>query len=132
VAGLNGIPAAGVIGIGIDAVEVERMRATLHRTPSTRARLFTAGELADADRRPDPAERLAARFAAKEATMKALGVGLGAIDFHDVEVVRHESGRPELVVTGRAAELAAAQGVRRWLVSLTHTTTLAEAVVVAC
>jgi holo-[acyl-carrier protein] synthase len=64
--------------------------------------------------------------------MKALGVGIGAIDFHDVEVVRHESGQPELVVRGRAAELARAKGVDRWLVSLTHTAQIAEAVVVAC
>jgi holo-[acyl-carrier protein] synthase len=123
---------SGVVGIGIDAVDVARLREVLRRTPSARSRLFTAGELADADRRPDPAERLAARFAAKEAAMKALGVGIGAIDFHDVEVVRHESGQPELVVRGRAAELARAKGVDRWLVSLTHTAQIAEAVVVAC
>ena len=69
------------------------------------------------------------RFAAKEAVMKALGVGLGAVGWHDVEVVRAAGGAPSLVVTGRAAELAAAAGGTRWLVSLTHTATIAQAIV---
>ncbi|MCU1346952.1 MAG: acpS [Acidimicrobiia bacterium] len=101
-------------GIGVDAVEIDRFRATLARTPSMVERLFSDGERADAARRPDPTERLAVRFAAKEAVMKALGVGLGAIDFRDVEVSRADSGEPSLVITGRAAELAAAQGVVQW------------------
>ena len=74
---------------------------------------------------------LAARFAAKEAAMKALGVGLGAFRFHDVEVVRLDSGQPELRLSGAAETLAAERGVRGWRVSLTHTSSLAEAVVVA-
>src|SRR3954462_8370857 len=74
---------------------------------------------------------LAARFAAKEAVMKALGVGLGAFAFRDVEVVKQESGAPSLHVTGAAAELAEQRGVQSWKVSLTHTAALAEAVVVA-
>jgi holo-[acyl-carrier protein] synthase len=64
--------------------------------------------------------------------MKALGVGLGALDFRDVEVVRDDdSGAPSLRVSGRAAELAAERGVAGWRISLTHTALLAEAVVVA-
>lgn len=120
-----------MIGIGVDLVEVDRMRTILARTPAMEERLFTEGERSYARAAKDPAERFAVRFAAKEAAMKALGVGLGAIDWHDVEVVRGESGAPALVVTGRALELAADRGVSGWLVTLTHTATMAEAVVVA-
>jgi holo-[acyl-carrier protein] synthase len=120
-----------VIGVGVDLVEVDRMRTALARTPTLEARLFTEGERAYARAANDPSERFAARFAAKEAAMKALGVGLGAIDWHDVEVVRSESGAPVLVVSGRALELAADLGISTWRVSLTHTATMAEAVVIA-
>lgn len=120
-----------MIGIGVDLVEVDRMRTALARTPALEARLFTEGERAYARAARDPAERFAVRFAAKEAAMKALRVGLGAIDWHDVEVVRSASGAPDLVVSGRALELAADLGVSRWLVTLTHTEVSAEAVVVA-
>lgn len=126
---------AHVIGIGIDLVDVARFRATLARTPTMRERCFTTAELAYADRRPDPTEALAARFAAKEATMKALSVGLGAFGFHDVEVVvepgDNPSGPPQLRLTGAAAGVADALGVNRLLVSLTHTSTLAQAMVLA-
>jgi holo-[acyl-carrier protein] synthase len=114
-----------VIGIGIDAVDIRRMGDLLARRPALAERLFTEAE------RTVPLPSLAARFAAKEATMKALGVGLGAFGFHDVSVVREEGGAPRLVVIGAAAELAARMGVRTWKVSLTHTDAVAEAVVVA-
>jgi holo-[acyl-carrier protein] synthase len=120
-----------VIGIGIDAVDVDRFRTVLERRPGMAERLFTDGERAYCARLSDAAPSLAARFAAKEATMKALGVGLGAFRFTDVEVIRLASGRPTLSVRGAAAALAAEQGVARWLVSLTHTSSLAEAVVAA-
>jgi holo-[acyl-carrier protein] synthase len=126
---------ARVIGIGIDAVDVPRFRTILERTPSMRERCFTAAELAYADQKSDPTERLAARFAAKEATMKALSVGLGAFGFHDVEVVvdpsEEPSGPPRLVLRGSAAELAELRGVTEFFVSLTHTTTIAQAMVLA-
>src|SRR3954469_6353624 len=118
-------------GIGIDAVEVDRFRRVINRTPGVVRRLFTEGEQAAGARRRDPSQRLAARFAAKEAVMKAMGVGLGAFAFRDVEVVREESGAPSLRVTGKAAELAADRGIGGWRISLTHTDLLAEAVVIA-
>jgi holo-[acyl-carrier protein] synthase len=120
-----------MIGLGIDAVDIVRFREVLARRPSLAERLFTAGERSYAERLADPAPSLAARFAAKEATMKALGVGLGAFRWRDVEVVRSDSGRPSLVVTGGAAALASEQGVGDWHVSLTHTSNLAGAVVAA-
>ena len=118
-------------GIGIDAVEVDRFRRVINRTPGVARRLFTEGEQAAGARRRDPAQRLAARFAAKEAVMKALGVGLGAFQFHDVEVVNAPSGKPSLVLRGKAAQLADAQGVLGWQLSLTHTDRTAHAVAVA-
>jgi holo-[acyl-carrier protein] synthase len=119
-----------VIGVGIDAVEVARFRTVLARTPAMSERLFTPDELAYATKAKDPTERLAARFAAKEAVLKAMGVGLGACGWHDIEVVRAESGAPSLVLTAAAAELAAERGVQRWHLSLTHTTILAEAIAI--
>ena len=118
-------------GVGIDAVEVDRFRKVLARTPGVARRLFTDAERAYGQRAKDPAPRLAARFAAKEATMKALGVGLGAFKFHDVEVVRASSGKPSLKLSGAAAELAASNEVTALHLSITHTDRTAEAVVVA-
>ncbi|MGD9999537.1 MAG: holo-ACP synthase [Ilumatobacteraceae bacterium] len=120
-----------VRGIGVDAVDIERFRHSLERTPSMRERLFTDEELQYAQRKADPVPSLAARFAAREATMKALGVGLGAFGFHDVWVRRDESGQPHLVVTGAALTLADAAGVCEWHLSITHTDTVAIAYVVA-
>ena len=120
-----------MIGIGIDAVEVDRFREVLVRRPQLAVRLFTEAERADCGRASDSAPRLAARFAAKEAVMKALGVGLGAFAFHDVEVVREPSGAPRLLLRGAAAELASSRGVQGWSVSLSHTRSTAHAVVAA-
>jgi holo-[acyl-carrier protein] synthase len=118
-----------VIGVGIDLVDIERFREVLDRRPTLRQRLFTADELALADGRIDPIPALAARFAAKEAVMKALGVGLGAFSFHEVEVLSLESGAPDLRVTGAAAALAGERGVRSWRISLSHSVAMAGAVV---
>jgi holo-[acyl-carrier protein] synthase len=120
-----------LIGVGIDVVDLVRFRAVLARTPGVAERLFTGDEREYAGRHRDPTPRLAARFAAKEATMKALGVGIGAFSWHDVEVVRLESSAPVLRVSGRAGALAASSGVREWKVSLTHSGLVAQAVVVA-
>lgn len=119
---------SAIAGVGVDAVDVARFSAALDRRPTMAGRLFTEGEQRDG--RGDP-QRLAARFAAKEATMKALGRGIGAFAWHDVEVVRLESGAPELRLASSAKALADARGVARWHVSLTHTETVAVAMVVA-
>ncbi len=120
-----------MVGIGIDGVDIARFRAALARHPRLAERLFTDAEQAYGGRSCDPAPRLAARWAAKEAVMKALGVGLGAFAFRDVEVVSASSGAPSLVLRGAAAALADRQGVSSWRLSLTHTATLAGAVAVA-
>jgi holo-[acyl-carrier protein] synthase len=122
---------ATLIGVGLDVVDLDRFRAVLARTPTVAGRLFTEDERSYAAEQRDPTARLAVRFAAKEATMKALGVGLGAFAFQDVEVVRLASQAPSLHLRGRAAELAAARGVAQWQVSLTHGDLVAEALVIA-
>lgn len=128
------MPGAGggsVHGVGIDAVDIARFRDVLARRPAVADRLFTPAERRRAARGADGVPSLAARFAAKEATMKALGVGIGAVDWHDVEVLAADSGAPVLHVSGRAALRATAAGVGRWHVSLTHTDTVAMATVLA-
>lgn len=119
------------VGIGVDVVDIERFRASLARTPTMMRRLFTDTELAYVEPKVDPVPSLAARFGAREAVMKALGVGLGSFGFHDVWVERTEAGVPELKFAGRAAQLAHDAGVTRWHLSLTHSATSAIAFVVA-
>lgn len=125
------IPGGEVVGVGIDAVDVERFRTVLGRRQRFAERVFTDAERAEAAGRQDPVPGLAARFAAKEAVMKSLSVGLGAFDFADVEVVRGEGGAPALTVTVLAAALAEERAVAGWHISLTHTATVAMAVAVA-
>jgi holo-[acyl-carrier protein] synthase len=120
-----------MIGVGVDVVEIERFRRSLERTPSMRERLFTAVELAYVAPQADPVPSLAVRFAAREAVMKSLGLGLGAFGFHEVWVERAASGAPSLSFAGRAAELAREAGVTRWHVSLTHSDLVAVAYVLA-
>ena len=120
-----------LLGLGIDSVDIPRFAEVLGRRPALAGRLFTAGERQYAASLANPVPTLAARFAAKEAVMKALGVGLGAFGWADVEVGRDSSGAPRLVVTGRAASLAAGRGVGGWHLSITHTDSVASAVVAA-
>lgn len=125
------IAGPGVIGIGTDLVEVERFRLALTRRPTIEARLFSDAERAYAHRFRDPTKHLAARFGAKEAVMKAMGVGLWKFPMRDVEVVKLASGEPILRLHDKAAALAAQRGVREWRLTLTHTDTVAQAVAVA-
>jgi holo-[acyl-carrier protein] synthase len=112
--------------VGIDLLEIERLERALARRPRLAQRLFTDGERAYAEARARPGQHLAARFCAKEAVAKALG--LTAWSFRDVEVVSGE-GAPTVHLHGEAAARAAALGVAV-RVSLTHTTTDAAAVAI--
>jgi holo-[acyl-carrier protein] synthase len=121
-----------VIGVGLDLVEVGRVRALLERHPERFARrVFTEAEAAYCRRGARAAERFAARYAAKEAIMKALGTGWSAgVAFRDIEVIRAASGAPGIRLDGAARRRAAEIGVRRIDLSLTHTGDHAVAVVV--
>ena len=120
-----------LVGLGTDLVEVARFRLAMERRQRLAERLFSDDEREYAFRQYDPAKNLAARFGAKEAVMKALGVGLWKFAFRDVEVVRRKGGAPSIALYGRAATLAAERGVHAWHLSLTHTDTMAMAVAVA-
>lgn len=121
----------GIRGLGTDLVEVARFRLAMERRATLAERLFTDAERAYAAGLKDPAKSLAVRFGAKEAVMKAMGVGLWKFKFRDVEVVRLDSGAPTVLLHHRAAEVAAERGILEWQLSLTHTDTTAMAVAVA-
>jgi holo-[acyl-carrier protein] synthase len=113
-----------IVGIGVDVVDLERFALSLERTPHLSERLFTV------DERTARPESLAAAFAAKEAVAKSLGAP-GGLEWHDVEVRHDDAGKPYLLVTGTVAAAAAAQGVLRWHVSLSHDGGAAVAMVIA-
>jgi holo-[acyl-carrier protein] synthase len=115
------------LGVGVDIVDVPRFALALQRHPAIVDRLFTEGELADAKLRP---ERLAARFAAKEAVLKTLRVGFGAAPWKSIEICRDASGAPSVLLHDAAAQLAAQQGVETLHVSLSHSQLTAAAFVV--
>jgi holo-[acyl-carrier protein] synthase len=112
-----------ILGTGIDLAEVPRIRASAERFGDKfLTRVYTPLERAYVERKANKFERYAARFAAKEAGMKALGTGWrGGVTWHDFEVTNLPSGRPTLKLHGRAKEIAEQLGVRRISLSLTHT-----------
>jgi holo-[acyl-carrier protein] synthase len=125
-----------IIAIGIDLAEIDRIKSALEN-PATgtrfRNRVYTEGEQGYCEsRRAGKYQSYAARFAAKEATMKALGRGWGPyVGWLDVEVMRRRGSRPEIILHGKAKEYAASLGIVRFHLALTHTYTLAEAQVIA-
>ncbi len=112
-----------IVGTGVDITEVPRIRQALDRHGERfLKRVFTPEEIRYCSGKANIAERLAARFAAKEAGMKAIGTGLrGGVTWQDVEVVRPPDQRPQLRYSGRAAEIAAALGCKKTHLSLSHT-----------
>lgn len=121
------------VGLGVDIVEIARMRRVMERTPSFAAKVFTEAERAYCDTKANPVTHYAARFAAKEAVCKALGTGIlvDGMRMTDVEVVRDNRGKPAVSLHGRAAEIAHEQGVLDIPLSLTYTHTVAVANAVA-
>ena len=119
-----------IVGIGVDVVDVARFGRGLERTPALRTRLFGDAELVLPDGAPRHVRSLAARFAAKEALIKALGGSVG-LRWHDVAVRSDDDGAPSLVLTGGAAALAGARGADRLHLSLSHDAGVAVAYVVA-
>ncbi len=118
-----------IVGIGIDACEIDRIAASLAKYGDRfLRRIYTEGEIAYCNRKRDPAPSLAARFAAKEAAAKALGTGLSrGVFWTDLEVVRGRGGPPVLVFHGGAAERLAVVGASSSLLTLTHARDLAFA-----
>ena len=111
-----------VKGIGVDLAQISRLRRVVERwSDRFLRRVFTEAEIAYCRRRHDPIPHLAARFAAKEATLKALGTGLSmGVNWRELEVCRARGQAPTMVLTGRSAAIARAKGASRVLLSLTH------------
>jgi len=112
-----------IVGLGVDIAEVERIQAAIgrHGQPFLK-RVFTPNEIEYCERFKNKFERYAGRFAAKEATMKALGTGWGrGVRWVDIEVAREPGGRPTIRLAGEAARIAGGLGVKRISVSITHT-----------
>jgi len=121
-----------IVGTGIDIAEVPRIRQSIERFGDRfLQRIYTAAEMRYCDSKANRVERYAARFAAKEAAMKALGTGWShGVRWRDCEVVRLPSGRPTIVFHGRAGEIAAKLGVKNAALSLSHTAEQAIAQVI--
>jgi len=121
-----------IVGTGVDITEVPRIKASVERFGQRfLSRVFTPEELRYCLAKPNSAERLAARFAAKEAGLKAIGTGLRhGITWQDVEVVRLPGQRPNLRYSGKAAEYAERLGSKRVHLSLSHTAEQAIAYVI--
>jgi holo-[acyl-carrier protein] synthase len=111
-----------IIGTGVDIAETSRIEKALERHGERFSkRIYTRAEIAYCEKFKNKAERYAARFAAKEAAFKALGTGWGnGVRWLDVEIAHQPSGKPELLLTGRAQELAREMGVTRTEVSISH------------
>jgi holo-[acyl-carrier protein] synthase len=121
-----------IIGIGLDVIEIHRIREVLERQQDRfRNRVFTAGEQKYCDAHRDPAPHYAVRFAAKEALFKALGTGWsGGIRWTDAEVARNPGQPPTLVLHGEAAQVSSARGAGTLHLTLSHSRDSAVAVVV--
>lgn len=121
-----------ILGTGVDLAEVDRIREAVEKYGRRfLERVFTAGEIAYVDAKANRYERYAARFAAKEAGMKAIGTGWRrGVRWRDFEVRNERSGKPSLVLHGEAAEVARRMGVEAVHLSLTHTASLAQAFVI--
>ena len=118
----------GPTSIGVDIVDISRMERVLQRTPSFAVRVFTDEERAYCDASARPAAHYACRFAAREAVLKALGTGFSqGIGRKDVSVCRDEAGRPQVVLSGRALEIAQSKGILEIALSLSFTSDVAVA-----
>jgi holo-[acyl-carrier protein] synthase len=121
-----------IVGMGVDLAEVPRIRASIERFGARFIeRIYTSAEIAYVERKANRWERYAARFAAKEAGMKAIGTGWKrGVRWQDFEVANLPSGKPTLRLYGMAAEVARKLGVRNVSLSLTHTAELGMAHVI--
>lgn len=121
-----------IIGIGTDIVEVPRIAAKLAKGEGFRNLVFTPYEITYCEKQAAPADSYAARFAAKEAVLKAMGTGWGngGINFDEIEIRNDEAGKPEVYLIGKGAGRYAAMGIKKIWVSLSHEKSAAVAMVI--
>lgn len=119
-----------IVGIGVDVVEVDRIRKLLASRPGFRDRVFTSSEIVDCQNEADPTPCYAARWAAREAATKALG-GVPGRSWHDIAIRRGPEGEPHLTLSGTAQRRAEEIGASTILVSISHEKSVAAAFCVA-
>ncbi len=119
-----------IVGLGVDICEIARMERAISRHPTLRDRVFTPEEITYCDSKGRSAESYAGRFAAREATIKALGGYRGRL-WQDISVTRHPSGAPSIRLDGNAKRRADALGVTEVLITFTHEKTSAVAFAIA-
>ena len=119
-----------ILGLGVDICEIARLERAISRHPTFRERVFTPEEIAYCEGKARPGESFAGRFAAREATIKALG-GYRGRRWQDISVTRHPSGAPAIRLDGNAKRRADALGVTRVLITFTHERTNAVAFAIA-
>jgi holo-[acyl-carrier protein] synthase len=128
----NAAPTAGGLGLGMDIVQVARLYDRLFCEPGLKEQIFTPGEIAYCESRPHSARHYAGRFAAKEACLKALGIGLhGGLTFKQIEIIHDSAGRPEVLLSDRIKAEAERKGLCSFRVSMSLDRKLAVAVVTA-
>ena len=120
-----------IFGIGTDIIEIARVENKLGRTRGLREKVFTPREIEYSESRGKSGQHLAARFAAKEAFLKAMGTGWrSGYRFNDIEIINDELGKPEVFVYGKVRDFCEANSIRRFYVTISHSKDLAKAVVV--
>lgn len=120
-----------IVGVGTDLIEIARVKLALRRRPSLEKRLFLPAEIAYCRHKADPYPSFAARFAAKEAVLKAMGMGIGACSWQDISIEVNARGAPEITMHGQGVELARSLGIKEFKVSVSHTKFYALAHVIA-
>lgn len=120
-----------IYGVGIDTIEVGRVRRFLQKQEGLKEKLFSPAEIEYCESKTSWAQSYAARYAAKEAFLKALGAGLvGQFSLRDIEVVKQKLGQPKLILNGQARRVVRRKKIKRIQVSLSHLKQIATAIVV--
>ncbi len=119
-----------IFGIGLDIIEVARVGRLIEKDNGFKERIYTSREIDYCEAKKNKAQNYAARFAAKEAFMKALGTGWrGGLAFHHIEVVNNELGKPEIVLHGQAKLLVEKEGITNINISISHVKDFASSIV---
>lgn len=118
-------------GVGIDIVEIARVKRAITRQPRFKWRVFTEGEIAYCESKPDPSPHFAVRFSAKEAILKAMGTGFRGVKWIDIEICKGDLGRPYVIFLGEAQDKLKELGIKEVLISLSFTSQTAVAMATA-
>ncbi len=119
-----------IFGLGIDIIEVDRIKRQISKGDRFKERIYTSREIAYCEKKKNKSQNYAVRFAAKEAFFKAMGMGWrGGLTFKDVEIINDKLGKPEIIVHGKAKQIIAKEGIKHIHVSLSHIKNLATSIV---